>query len=82
MWAMPRWRAHQLIQQAEPILASLESYHQQHGRYPESFSEAGIPEPEELYYTRMQDGSYIVWFGTTLGESVSFRSIDHKWHDY
>jgi hypothetical protein len=75
-------RAHRLMRQAEPIQASLESYRQQHGHYPDSISQIGLVEREEgpLYYQRESESSYILWFGTTLGESVTFNSTDRRWH--
>ena len=75
-------RAHRLMRQAEPIQASLESYRQQYGHYPDSISQIGLVEREEgpLYYQRESESSYILWFGTTLGESVTFNSTDRRWH--
>jgi len=71
-----RWREYRLTQHVEPIQAALESYRQQHGMYPESLSAASIPEHEEIFYQHEADGTYILWFGMQLGESVTFRSTD------
>ena len=79
VFATPGWRHHQLIRRSQPVLVALESYRQQHGAYPESLSAAKIQEPEELYYRREADGSYILWFGLQLGESMTFHSADHTW---
>lgn len=73
-----RWRESRLTQQVEPIQAAVESYRQQHGIYPESLSAASIPEPEEIFYQRQPDGTYILWFGMELGESVTFGPTDRK----
>lgn len=73
------WRHHQLIRQAGPIHSALEDYHAQHGTYPESLSAAKISEPNELYYQREPDGSYLLWFGTTLGESTTYCSKTQEW---
>lgn len=75
-------REHRLMRQAEPIQVSLESYRQQHGYYPDSLSQIGLVEREEgpLYYHRESESSYILWFGTALGESMTFNSTDRKWH--
>jgi hypothetical protein len=72
-------RERQLIRDSQPVQAALEAYRQQHSSYPESLLAANIPEPDELYYRRETDGSYILWFGKGLGESVTFHSRDAKW---
>jgi hypothetical protein len=76
---LPPVRKHRLISRAQPIPPLLESYRQEHGRYPESLASAGISEPEEIYYQHEADGSYVLWFGMELGESVVFRSTTRKW---
>ena len=78
----PRWREYQLMRQSEPIQASLESYRQQHGQYPDSLAQVGITERIEgpLYYRRESQSSYLLWFGTRLGESLTFNSTQGKWH--
>ena len=79
VFATPSWRHHQLIRKSEPVQVALESYRQQHGVYPESLSAAKIAEPEQIYYRLKPDGSYILWFGLQLGESITFHSTDHTW---
>ncbi len=71
-----RWREYRLTQQVETIQAALESYRQQHGMYPESLTVASIPEHEEIFYQHEPDGTYTLWFGMQLGESVTFRPDD------
>lgn len=73
-----RWREYRLTQQVEPIQTALERYHQQHGSYPESLATASIPEHEEIFYQRERDGTYLLYFGMELGESVTFHSPDRK----
>lgn len=41
-------------------------------RSPETLSTAGIAEPDEIYYRREADGTYVLWFGMQLGESVTY----------
>ena len=76
------WRERGLKKQSEPIQAALETYRQQHGRYPDSLSQAGLEETEEgpLYYDRKSETAYILWYGLTLGESRVFHSVDRQWH--
>lgn len=78
-WGLPWWRERQLIHQARSVEAALEIYRQRDGRHPGSLAEAGIAEPAELCYRREGDGSYILWFGTTLGKSAAFHSDEHRW---
>lgn len=69
------------MRQSEPIRASLENYRQQHGRYPTSLAEIGIVERDDgpIYYRRESESTYILWFGTTLGESKTYQSTDGRW---
>ena len=79
LWrGLPWWRERQLIHRAERVGVALETHRQRHGCYPGSLAETGIAEPAELYYRREDNGSYILWFGTTLGESVTFRSAERS----
>ncbi len=80
-WGSPWWRARQLMRQSVPIQTSLEAYRQQRARYPVSLSEIGIVEREEgpIYYRRESESAYILWFGTTLGESETYHSTDRHW---
>lgn len=80
-WLLPIWRERQLIRQAEPIQASLESYRQQYGQYPDSLKQIGIVVWEDgpIYYQRRSDTSYILWFGRELGESTVFDSTTRAW---
>ena len=79
VWLVPSWHRQQLIRQSVPVQQALEKYRQQHGSYPESLSAAKISGPEAVYYQRQSDGSYILWFGLRLGESMTFHSTDQTW---
>ena len=76
----PKWRQMELMRQSEPIHEALKAYHQKHGGYPESLDPIGISSREEgpIYYQR-EGGSYLLWFGTSLGESLTYRSNEGKW---
>jgi hypothetical protein len=71
-------RENRLTRKATNIQAALEIYKQHHGWYPESLAAASIPEPDEIYYQRKQDGSYDLWYGKELGESEIFRPPERK----
>lgn len=76
----PKWRQMELMRQSEPIHEALKAYHQKHGGYPESLDQIGIPSREEgpIYYQR-EGSSYLLWFGTRLGESRTYQSNQGRW---
>jgi hypothetical protein len=77
--ASPQWRRYRLMKQAVPIQRQLDIFRLQHGHYPASLSEGKIAEPDEVFYQSQADGSYILWYGTTLGESIVFHSNRQRW---
>ena len=76
------WYKRQCIKQALQIERQIESYRASHGKYPDSLSQIGIVETESgpIYYERKSESSYILWFGTILGESEKFDSTTRKWN--
>lgn len=76
----PQWRQMELMRQSEPIHEALKAYHQKHGSYPDALEQIGIPSREEgpIYYQR-EGSSYLLWFGTRLGESRTYRSKEGYW---
>jgi len=44
-------------------------------------SDAGIAESESprVFYRKDSDAEYILWFGTTLGESATYESSNRSW---
>lgn len=69
------------MRQSESIRVSLESYRQQQGHYPDSLDQVSIAERLDgpIYYERESESSYRLWFGTTLGESLTYSSTEGKW---
>lgn len=62
------------------IIEQIECYRMETGRLPENLSEMGIKESEEgPYYQLKTDSTYILWYGTTLGESVIYDSERKEW---
>ena len=50
------------------------------GRLPDSLSEAGAQDGESCpCYCKTGNDSYLVWYGTTLGESDTYDSETRKW---
>jgi len=64
------------------IISAVESFKAAHHRLPASLAEMNIEE-ERVYYCRAKtDGQYLVWFGTTLGESKTYDSRTARWSDF
>ncbi len=67
---------------SDRIVAKVESFKKSHGRIPTALSEIGVDEIESCpCYCKTSDNSYIVWYGTTLGESDSYDSRTNKWSE-
>lgn len=67
---------------ADDLVRRIEAFQAEHGRLPAGLAELGEREHESgpLYYTRDPDGQrYIVWYGTTLGESMVWDSARRAW---
>jgi len=69
------------IQEGNVAIAQIEVFRSQRHRLPSSMEEAGItvPDPQRIYYERCSDTQYLVWFGTTLGESMTYDSATSTW---
>jgi hypothetical protein len=69
------------IREGNRIVTKIESFRRDKGRLPNTLSEIGIEEKEEgpFYYEKKSEGKYVLWFGTTLGESVTYDSDTRKW---
>ncbi len=67
---------------AGKVIEKIEKFQKENGRLPENLSEIGILEKEEgpVYYQKKDAESFIVWFGTSLGESKTYTSSDDSWH--
>lgn len=80
-WGHSLWQRHTLKLKAQAIQANLEDYHSTGKPYPSSLSDAMIEANPEgpIQYQLEPDGSYLLWYGTTLGESVTYSSRDGDW---
>ena len=77
------WRDWRLQRQARSIQTAAEWYRAKYGFYPEKLPiPAPVDLPEgELFYQRNPDGSYKIWYGTTLGESTTYNSAAGRWDE-
>ncbi|MGE5846459.1 MAG: hypothetical protein ACM34O_07030 [Ignavibacteria bacterium] len=62
-------------------IQKIENFKNNNKRLPNSLSELGIEEKEEgpIYYNKIDSNRYIIWFGTTLGESQTYDSEKRNW---
>jgi hypothetical protein len=75
------FREQSLKNEGDQIIVKIESFKKGHTRLPDSLSDIGISTKEEgpIYYLKTDDMSYKVWFGTGLGESVTYDSEKREW---
>jgi hypothetical protein len=69
--------------QGEHIQRLVEDFRQSQHRLPSSLNELGITDFEfgPIYYEVVDDRDYCLWYGTSLGESVSYNSTTRLWRD-
>jgi len=62
-------------------VSRVESFKRNRGRLPEALDEVGIEDSEssQVHYTRQSATEYTVWFGTTLGDCMTYDSRSEKW---
>jgi hypothetical protein len=65
----------------DQVLEQVEAFRRTNGRLPANLTEIGIKETEEgpIYYQQKTTSTYTLWYGTTLGESVTYDSEIRKW---
>jgi hypothetical protein len=63
------------------IVNKIENFKKDKGKLPETLSEIGIEEKEEgpIYYRKESETKFVLWFGTILGESVTYNSDTKEW---
>jgi hypothetical protein len=77
VWSSKIHRANRLIHQVE-------SFQSAQGHLPATIEEMGKPvvDRDRYFYQKCSESRYIVWFGTTLGESMTYDSITKKWDSH
>jgi len=72
------------IREGQELVVKVETFRQENHRLPESLEEVGIrvPDSPSLYYKKCNDSQYLVWFGTTLGESMTYNPARREWEPY
>jgi hypothetical protein len=69
------------FRQGNEIVRSIDAFRERGGKLPASLSEVGVTgkDQDRYFYQACVNGQYIVWFGTTLGKSMTYDSATHKW---
>lgn len=67
--------------QAKEYIRIIENFKEQHGGYPSSLSEAGLDDKEEgpLYYRKLSENHFIIWYPKQLGTSRVYSSQSKTW---
>ena len=70
------------IRRGNELVSRIESFRQKHGRLPASSDELRISGPDafQIFYEKCTETKYIVWFGTTVGESMTYSSEIRTWN--
>lgn len=76
-------RNRRLIENGNRIVSKIEEFKNKNGRLPISLDEIGVIEgdyADAIYYLRQDSiGNYMLWFGTSLGESITYFSDRGDW---
>lgn len=71
-------------QNAKLIIQETERFLEENNRLPKNISELDIPDFEEAdaaYYELVNDTIYEVWYGTSLGSSMTYNSKTKEWKE-
>lgn len=81
LWLLPNRLAFRSeLREGNMIVSRVESFKSKNGRLPDDLKQVGIDDENlKIFYRKEDDKRYIVWFGTTLGESVTYDSQFGKW---
>jgi hypothetical protein len=73
------WRSQ--IRSGNQLISRVESFRKVHGHLPSAQSEIdlNVTEQSRILYKKCTDTRYVVWFGTELGESMSYDSGSGVW---
>jgi len=83
--AAPRWPwvfYRSKARAANKVIAAVNSFQSRNGRLPNSLADVGLEDFElgPVYYRKTSDRTYVVWFGTVIGESATYESAtNHRY---
>ena len=80
LW-QPTWLFHwRDFRTGNEIISQVEAFRKSHGHLPETLKDVGLTDPDlKVFYQKSGENEYLVWFGTTLGESETYNSSTKKW---
>jgi hypothetical protein len=68
------------FRRAGSTITRIEKYQRLHGRLPDTLREVGVDDADnQLFYMKIDEQHYTVWFPTTLGESEIYDSANRSW---
>lgn len=78
----PVWLFHHSdFKVGKQIISRVEAFRASHGHLPDNLKDVGMTEDDlSVYYRKDGDTHYIIWFGTTLGESETYDSDTKRWN--
>ena len=78
------YREEKLIKAGNILVNKIESFRIKNGNLPTSLSDIGVKESEggPLFYEKRDSINFMVWFGTSLGESKTYYSNSKKWEEH
>jgi hypothetical protein len=80
LW-QPVWLFHwRDFRTGNDIISRVERHRASHGHLPETLKDIGFTDADsKVFYQKLGDNHYRVWFGTSLGESETYDSQAKKW---
>ena len=77
----PTWLVHwREIRAGNEVISRVEAFRAVHKHLPETLQDVGVDDENvKVFYKKMSDDEYCVWFGTSLGESTTYYSRDRRW---
>jgi len=69
------------IRDGNRLISEIEAFQRSHSRLPSQLSEVSSRAAEQqlLFYQKCSETKYVIWFGTTLGESITYHSDSRDW---
>lgn len=62
------------------IVSRVNVFRMSHNRLPETLNELGVDDRDlKIFYRKVSNDEYCVWFGTTLGDSEIYNSRTKRW---
>jgi len=85
LWFYDLIKEWQFKRKRDVLIEKIQKFVDANGRSPYSLTEIGVEEVMggrgALFYEKKGDLNYIVWYGTSLGESETYYSDNKRWED-